>query len=102
MARTARSTDIAQPPVGVPCTLAPNPTDEIVMLLRIVERLPELSAPTDLPPERARRLLQTIHANHLHLAERASALLIAHPEHACRNASPCDSKFSHNRKRTRT
>lgn len=63
-------------PVGVPCTLALDQLDTAVLLLRLIERLPELSSPTALTPEQAQRRLHTIHENHQQLAALAHALLI--------------------------
>lgn len=82
MAATAPAVSLAQPPVGVPCEIPPDRLDAAAILLRVIEQLPVLSAPQGLSPECALRRLAVIHDNHLHLAERARALLVHHPERA--------------------
>lgn len=82
MAETALALPLAQPAVGVPCELPPERLEAAITLLRVVEQLPALSAPEGLTPDRALRVLAAIHANHLHLAERAGALLVHHPGRA--------------------
>lgn len=71
---------LTQPPVGVPWELPAERLEAAITLLRVIEQLPLLSAPEGLTPECALQVLATVHANHLHLAERIRALLIAHPE----------------------
>lgn len=83
MAQTAPAIPAAQPPVGVPCELVPDQHEAVITLLRVIECLPALSETEGLTAGRALRVLAVIHANHLHLAARARALLVAHPERAC-------------------
>jgi len=80
MATTRYSPTDVQPPVGVPCELPLDRLDAAITLLRVIEQLPALSDPAGLSPDYALRLLAAVHANHLHLAEQARALLIPHPE----------------------
>ena len=95
MAQTAPAIPAAQPPVGVPCELAAGRLEDAITLLRVIEQLPALSAAEGLTPDCALRVLAVIHANHLHLAARARALLVAHPERARPSAPARETDATH-------